>query len=82
MRGTMRRLAMTVLWPSFVAAALAEGCVFSVFDPADLAYLAESGITPTAVYSVGFFALWSLCALSSLLTMYLVVTPADQKAPF
>jgi hypothetical protein len=78
----MRRLAMTVLWPSFLAAALAEGCVFAVFDPADLAYLAAAGVTPTAVYSIGFFMLWALCALASLLTLYLVVTPAAQRAPF
>jgi hypothetical protein len=73
---------MTVLWPSFLAAALAEGCVFAVFDPADLPYLAGAGVTPTAVYTIGFFLLWSLCGLASLLTLYLVVTPGGERAPF
>jgi hypothetical protein len=73
---------MTVLWPSFLAAALAEGCVFAVFDPADLPYLAGAGVDPAAVYTIGFFLLWSLCALASLLTLYLAVTPDGERAPF
>ncbi len=32
----MLRLAMSVLWPSFLSAIMAEGFFFSLFDPADL----------------------------------------------
>ena len=32
----MLRLAMSVLWPSFMTAILAEGFFFSMFDPVDL----------------------------------------------
>jgi hypothetical protein len=78
----MTRMAMTVLWPSFLAAALAEGVIFSLIDPADLGHLGGAGLSPMAVYSLGFFLLWSLCALASLLTCYLVLVPAAGKPPF
>jgi hypothetical protein len=78
----MRRLAMTVLWPSFIAAALAEAVFFSLFDPGELAHLGGAGLSPTAVYSVGFFLFWTLCALASMLTCYLIVVPAAEHPPF
>jgi hypothetical protein len=77
MRQGVRRLAMTVLWPSFLAAAMAEGLFFSLFDP-DLL----SGLPPAAVYSIGFFLFWTLCALASVLTYYLVTVPDEHNPPF
>ena len=76
MRQGLRRLAMVVLWPSFLAAVLAEGLFFSVFSP-DVLW----DVPPMAVYSVGFFFFWCLCALASMLTYYLVVVP-DEQARF
>ena len=38
-------------------------------------------VAPMAVYSVGFFFFWCLCALASMLTYYLVVVP-DEQARF
>lgn len=73
----MKRLAMTVLWPSFMAAAMAEGCFFSVFEPDML-----SAMPAAAVYSIGFFFFWSLCALACMLTFYLVTVPEDHNPPF
>jgi hypothetical protein len=73
----MRRLAMTVLWPSFLAAAMAEGLFFSLFEPELL-----SALAPAAVYSIGFFMFWIMCALASMLTYYLVAVPEDDRAPF
>ncbi|MDB5937143.1 MAG: hypothetical protein JWQ01_4487 [Massilia sp.] len=78
----MRRRAMMVLWPSFMAAALAEAAFFSLIDPGELAQLAGAGLSPTAVYSIGFFLLWTLCALACMLTCYLIVVPAADKPPF
>jgi hypothetical protein len=78
----MTRMAMTVLWPSFLAAALAEGVIFSLLDPVELGHLCGAGLSPMAVCSAGFFLFWSLCALASLLTCYLVVVPAGDKPPF
>jgi hypothetical protein len=77
MRQGMRRLAMTVLWPSFLAAALAEGCFFSLFAP-DVLWV----LPPVAVYSIGFFFFWTLCALASMLTCYLIRVPNDHQPPF
>lgn len=76
------RLAMSVLWPSFLAAALAEGCFFSLFDPAELAHLGGAALSPMAVYTIGFFGLWTLCALASMLTCYLIVVPPGERPPF
>jgi hypothetical protein len=72
----MLRLAMTVLWPSFLAAALAVGCFFSLFHPDQL-----GPWPPMAVYTIGFFGFWSLTALASLLTCYLLMVPADHNPP-
>lgn len=72
-----QRLAMVVLWPSFLTAAMAEGCFFSLFAPDAL-----WAVTPLAVYTIGFFCFWLLCALASMLTCYLVMVPADHRAPF
>ena len=77
MRKGMRKLAMTVLWPSFLSAALAVGCFFSVFEPDAL-----WDLTPLAVYTIGFFFFWTLCALASMLTYYLVTVPEDHAPPF
>jgi hypothetical protein len=78
----MKLRALTVLWPSFVSAALAEGVFFSLFDPADLAHLGGAGLSPTALYSIGFLLFWTLCSLASLLTYYLIAVPAGDRPPF
>ena len=77
------RLAMSIFWPSFLAAALAELCFFALFDPAELAHLGGATLlTPTAVYSIGFLLFWTLCALACTLTCYLLVVPAGRRPPF
>lgn len=77
MRQGVKRLAMTVLWPSFMAAALAEAVFFSCLDPEAL-----SALAPMAVYSLGFFFFWTFCTLAGLLTAYLITVPEDGKQPF
>lgn len=69
----MLRLAMVVLWPSFLAAAMAEGLFFSLVEPETL-----WSLQPVAMYSIGFFFFWTFCALASMLTYYLVVMPDEQ----
>lgn len=79
----MMRLAMSILWPSFLTAALAELCFFAVFDPQELAQLcADTALTPVAVYSVAFLLFWCLCALASMLTCYLLTVPPGDRPPF
>ncbi|CAN5376555.1 hypothetical protein BH11PSE11_BH11PSE11_26090 [soil metagenome] len=75
----MPRLAMNVLWPSFLVAIIAEGCFFSLFDPSEL-YMHVSAMqewTPLAGYTMGFFFFWLCCALASLLSSYLIIEPDD-----
>ena len=79
----MLKLAMTVLWPSFLSAILAEGLFFSVFDPADLMLVGGHVELPLiATYTIGFFFFWSFGALASMLSLYLVRTEVSSQPPF
>ena len=77
MRVTKSRLAMQVLWPSFLVAVMAEGVFFSLFEPAQL----TMGLPSTAVYTLGFFLFWTTCALASLFTAAMLTVP-DGDPPF
>lgn len=77
----MLRLALIVLWPSFLAAALAEGLFFSLFDPQELSIGGNHPDLPAiAVYTAGFFFFWACCALASMLSCYLV-QPGPRRPP-
>ncbi len=79
----MLRLAMAVLWPSFMAAILAEGFFFSMFDPADLMMVGgHIDMPPIGAYTIGFFFFWSFGALASMLSLYLVRSDAPAQPPF
>lgn len=65
------RFMMQVLWPAFLVAIVAEGLLFSLFDPHQFGADAESALSREAVYTLGFFALWALFACSSALTWLL-----------
>ncbi|MFC3108755.1 hypothetical protein ACFQAT_09165 [Undibacterium arcticum] len=79
----MLRLAMNILWPSFLAAIVAEGCFFSLFDPDGLLHLSHQiELSRIAAYTLGFFFFWIFCSLASMLTYYLVNVPRDRRPPF
>ena len=79
----MLRLAMSVLWPSFMTAILAEGFFFSMFDPVDLMVIkGHIDLPPVAAYTIGFFFFWAFCALSSMLSIYLLSTETPRQPPF
>lgn len=79
----MFKLVIAVLWPSFIAAILAEGFFFSVFDPVDLMMVGgHSDMPPIGVYSIGFFFFWSFGALASMLSLYLVRADTPKQPPF
>jgi hypothetical protein len=64
-----------VLWPSFVAAAIAEFAFFAVADPQQLYWMGEPvTLSASATYSLGFLFFWLICAGSSVLT-YLLLPP-------
>ena len=71
-----RQAVATVIWISFLAAAIATMLVFAVFDPVELAASLDVGIDigRQAGYAVGFFFFWLLFALCSGVTAWLVRT--------
>lgn len=76
--GARGRLVFTVLWCSFLAASVATMVFFAFVDPTPVvAVLTPTGALPsrTALYSLGFFFFWLVCALASALTAWLVSTP-------
>ncbi len=72
---------LTILWPAFLAAGMAEACFFALFDPLESLHWGDWVPTPVAVYTIGFLFFWAMCALASMLTYYLIKVPSEQP-PF
>ena len=67
---------MWVLWPAFLVAGIAETLFFTLFDPLDLHFFgATLELSRQAIYTIGFFAFWTLCIASSALTVFLERSP-------
>lgn len=72
---------MWILWPAFLVAGIADGIIFSLFDPHDMHLFGEPvELSRTAIYSIGFFLFWAFAAASSALTCYLQRSPVDENA--
>lgn len=66
------KLAILILWPSFIVGGIGEVLFFTVFDPKELYLFGEpSSLSRLAVYSIGFFLCWAFAAASSALTCFL-----------
>lgn len=62
---------VSILWPSFITAAVATIVFFTLFDPKGLSLIAGlPDVTRLAGYTIGFFAFWIVTSLSSGLTCY------------
>ncbi len=73
------KLVIWVLWPSFVAAGIAEVVFFTLIDPQQLYLLGEPiALSALATYSFGFFMLWLVCIGASLTTWTML--PRDVKS--
>ncbi len=69
-----------VLWPAFLVGGVAETLFFAVFDPQDLTVFGEPiEASRQAVYSVGFFFFWGVCAAASALTVFLQQSPWERN---
>ena len=67
------RLLIWRLWPSFLVAGMAEGLLFTVIHPQELLFFGHHpDISDEGVYTVGFFVIWTFCAVSSALTTYIL----------
>ena len=75
----LARLAMSVLWPSFLMAGVLEMLTFAVVDPRSLHWFGGPPIEwpPLAVYTVTFFIFWGVIAVGSALTQ-LLSAPAQE----
>ncbi len=74
-----KQAAFTVIWISFLSAAIGTMVFFAAFDPVELAGLVDAEIGANAGYAVGFFFFWLLCAVCSGLTAFLVRTAPKRK---
>ena len=75
----MLKLALVVLWPSFMVAIIAEGFFFSLFDPTDLLLVGgHVDLNPMAAYTLGFLFFWTFCSLAAMLSCYLIRTEEGQ----
>lgn len=63
-----------ILWPGFIAAALACAVLFAFVDPLRLGAIAVPGlgISRGLGYTLGFFMTWGITSLSSAATWYLL----------
>ena len=71
-----RQAVFTVVWISFLVAAIGTMVFFALFDPVDLSGIFDDDleIGRDAGYAAGFFFFWALCALCSGVTAYLIRT--------
>ena len=67
-----------ILWPSFIVGGIAEVLFFTAFDPLDMMFFGYPiRWSREAVYTVGFFVFWAICAASSAATCFLQRGSAD-----
>jgi hypothetical protein len=69
----VKRAALQILWPAFVAAGVMELLVFAHVDPADVHTLAGAPIelSRQAVYTLSFFGFWAVISAASALSCWL-----------
>lgn len=72
----------TVVWISFLSAAVATMLFFAVFDPVELAAGIDEDLplSHDAGYAAGFFFFWAVCALCSGVTAFLIRTAPKRDA--
>jgi hypothetical protein len=77
----MAKYLMWILWPSFLAAGIGVGIIFTLVDPTELVVLGHPlHASRIAIYTLGFFVLWVLCAAASALSCFLQATSkADES---
>ncbi|MBV7486892.1 hypothetical protein [Bordetella sp. BOR01] len=76
------RLLMVILWPAFLAAAAGCGLIFALVDPLDVPLLGRWQPGRIGFYTVSFFVLWLIAALSSALTAWMAPRAApDTEGP-
>ena len=77
-----KQAVFTVLWISFLSAAIGTMVFFALFDPVELIAVFDEQleIGRDAGYAAGFFFFWVLCAICSAVTAFLVRTAPRRDA--
>lgn len=77
-----KQAAFTVVWISFLCAAVGTMVFFALFDPVDLTGIFDEDleIGRDAGYAVGFFFFWIFSIACSALTAFLVRTAPKRDA--
>ncbi len=73
----MKRMAMVILWPSFVVAAAGAVVMFSLMDPVDMRYIGPLEMGRKTGYTLGFLLMWGFAACSSAFTCFLQRSPNE-----
>jgi TRAP-type mannitol/chloroaromatic compound transport system permease small subunit len=78
-RPALRMHLLAILWPSFLMAGVLEMLIFALVDPTTLRWMGGEtlALSPSAVYSLAFFAFWAVIAVAGLLTRLLEGNPDD-----
>ncbi|MDN3922036.1 hypothetical protein [Roseateles violae] len=79
----LSRLAMAVLWPSFLMSGVLEVLVFAVIDPGDMNWFggAPIDLPRQAIYTLSFLIFWLLISLAASLSLLLVTMPDPPARP-
>jgi hypothetical protein len=73
------KAAMSIAWPSFLAAAALTGLFFSSVDPNELVLFGvELELERREAYGLGFMVFWGFSALASAMT-YMLARPPESK---
>ena len=65
------RLALCILWPSFLMAGIGSAIVFAFIDPLDVAVFGYIRPEREWLYALGFFLFWAVAASASALTQFM-----------
>jgi hypothetical protein len=73
----------SVLWPSFLMAAVMEIVVFASVDPGELHWVGEQALpmSDATVYSLAFFVFWAVIGAACLLTLRLLLSAEELNTP-
>jgi hypothetical protein len=77
-----KQAVFTVVWISFLCAAIGTMVFFAIFDPVDLTGIFDQDldIDRDAGYAAGFFFFWCLSLICSSITAFLVRTAPKRDA--
>ena len=79
----LAKAAMSIAWPSFLAAAALTGLFFSSVDPNELVVFGvELELERREAYGLGFMVFWGFSALASAMTYMLARPPESNPANY